>query len=210
MKLIFSILIFINSIALAYSQQSSDAQSFINNYLSQVKASAIQTDFNLKVVTKNSVNSQSVSGNLIMKANQFYLKMDDIRVWFDGTTQWAYFKQNNEVTITQPTTDELAETNPMTVLSSFSKRSKASFRKSGNTGITEILLIPVSKNDSFRRVTVQFIKNGTQLQSIEVVNKDGSEYVIKLHNYNSRVTVASNQFVFNKSGFPGVIINDLR
>jgi len=47
------------------------------------------------------------------------MEMDEMQAWFDGKTQWAYMAQNNEVSITEPTEKELAETNPMAILSGY-------------------------------------------------------------------------------------------
>ena len=210
MRKILSILILINSIGLATAQQSSDAQSIIKNYLTKIKTEAVQTNFTLKVIPKNAVTSQSVSGNLIMKGNQFYLTMEEVKVWFDGTTQWAYFAQNNEVTITRPTADELAGTNPMAVLSAYTAKSKISFSKIKRAGFQYIDLVSRNKNDEFAKISLQFVKNGQQLHAIQVFNKDGSRNELMLSNYKANVTVQTTTFAFDKSRYAGVLINDLR
>src|SRR5690554_4515129 len=106
---IISILLLINSIFTLNAQKSSDAEKLIKDYLHSVQTGAVQTSFNLKVIPKNSVNSQSITGSMIMKGNQFSLTTEDVKVWFDGKTQWALFEQNQEVNITQPSPEELAE-----------------------------------------------------------------------------------------------------
>lgn len=210
MRKILSILILINSIGLAVAQQPTNAQGIISSYLSKIKTEAVQTNFTLKVIPKNAVTSQSVSGNLIMKGNQFYLTMEEVKVWYDGTTQWAYFAQNNEVTITKPTHEELAETNPMAVLSGYTAKSKISFSKVKRAGFQNIDLTANNKNDAFTKVNVQFIKNGQQLHALQVFNKDGSRNELTLSNYKANVTVQASTFTFDKNRHPGVLINDLR
>lgn len=210
MRKVLSILLFINSIVGVSAQKSTDAQKIIDDYLNSVRASAVQTSFELKVIPKNGVNSQAISGNLIMKGNQFYLTMDDVKVWYNGTTQWALFEQNKEVTITEPTANELAETNPMAVLAGFTAKSKVNFNKQQNAGNHVIELTPVKTNDQFVKVTVQFVKTTNQLYSIYVLNRDGSRNELTLKNYRSNVAVTPATFRFDEAKFPGLVINDLR
>lgn len=42
-----------------------------------------------------------------MKGNKFKIEIPDAITWFDGTTQWVYIKDTDEVNITNPTGDEL-------------------------------------------------------------------------------------------------------
>lgn len=210
MRKILSIWVLINSILALNAQQSTEAQVIISNYLTKIRTEAVQTNFNLKVISKNAVTSQSVSGNLIMKGNQFLLTMDDVKVWYDGTTQWAYFAQSNEVTITRPSTDELAETNPMAVLAGYTAKSKVSFSKAKKKGYQIIELVSRSKNDAVVKANVTFINNGQQLHSILLTNKDGSKNELKLTDYKANVSVQPTTFTFSKSKYPGVVINDLR
>jgi len=210
MKKVLSILLFINSIVGVSAQKNTDAQKIIEDYLNSVRSSAVQTAFDLKVIPKNGVNSQSVSGNLIMKANQFYLTMDEVKVWYDGTTQWALFEQNKEVTITEPTAQELAETNPMAVLAGFTAKSKAGFSKQKSAGNHIIELTPLKANDQFVKVTVQIVKTTNQLHSIYVLNRDGSRNELTLKNYRNNATVTPATFRFDATKYPGMTINDLR
>lgn len=210
MRTILSILVFINSILLASAQKPADAQTIIRNYLSKINTEAVQTGFTLNVISKNALTSQPVSGKVTMKGNRFYLTMDDVTVWFDGTTQWALFAQNNEVTITRPTPEELAETNPMAVLAGYTAKSKVAFSNEKRSGYQLIELTPTSKNETFVKVGVQFVNNGQQLHAIKVINKDGSRNELTLQNYKANATVSNATFVFNAAQHPGVIVNDLR
>lgn len=47
---------------------------------------------------------------------RFTMEMEQARVYYDGKTQWAYSVADNEVTILEPTPDELLDSNPLAVL----------------------------------------------------------------------------------------------
>lgn len=207
---IISILLLINSIFTLNAQKSSDAEKLIKDYLHSVQTGAVQTSFNLKVIPKNSVNSQSISGSMIMKGNQFSLTTEDVKVWFDGKTQWALFEQNQEVNITQPSPEELAETNPMAILSSAVATSKVSFGKAQNTLSRTVVLTPLKAGFPYSKVLVQLSKPANQLLSIQVFNKDGSRHELTIIEYRSKAGVNSSTFRFDKAKYPTVIVNDLR
>ena len=46
-------------------------------------------------------------GTLLLQGDCFYLNCGGVESWFDGKTQWSYMQQNNEVTISSPTPEEL-------------------------------------------------------------------------------------------------------
>ena len=123
----YSILVLIISIFSASAQNNTDAEKIINNLLTSVKTSAIRTNFNLKITEKNALNSQSNSGIFTLKGDRFVLEMDETKAWFDGKTQWAYMVQNNEVSITEPTAQEVASINPMAILSGYKAKSVVRF-----------------------------------------------------------------------------------
>jgi len=71
--------------------------------------------------------------------------MDEMKAWFDGKTQWAYMAQNNEVSITEPSEKELAETNPMAILSGYKTKTVIRFSKTKSTNNYVVEMIPKVK-----------------------------------------------------------------
>jgi len=209
-KYILSIILFINSIFVGNAQNNTEAERLINNFINTIKTEAIRTGFNLKISEKNGVNSQQVSGTFVLKGNQFYLEMDEAQVWFNGKTQWALLKESNEVSITEPTEAELAEINPVSILSAFKKMSKVQFSKVKNEKNHIIVMTPKTKNATFTKVEVQLVKASGNLFSIFIQQKNGMTNHLTLHNYQKKVAVGQNTFVFDKTKFRGVTENDLR
>jgi outer membrane lipoprotein-sorting protein len=209
-KYLFSIFISIISIVSLNAQETTDAQKLIKDLLSTISQEALQTDFELKIIPKNNVNSQSVSGQLTMRGQQFYLVVEDIKVWFDGKTQWAFFGETNEVSITHPTEEELAETNPMVVLANYAKDSKLNYSKLSNSQLHVIEMTALKGSMQVEKVTIYLSKKENQLHAIKILNKDGSRNETSLKNYKKNIPILSTTFTFNKVDFPGVLINDLR
>lgn len=209
-KYILSIILFTNSIFLISAQNNAEAERLINNFINSIKVEAIRTGFNLKISEKNGVNSQQVSGTFILKNNQFYLEMEEAQVWFDGKIQWAFMKESNEVSITEPTEQELAETNPASILSAFKKVSRIQFGKVKSEKNHIVVMTPKTKNANFTKVEVHFSKTTGNLSFIFIQQKNGMTNQLSLFNYQKKVAVSQSTFVFDKTKFKGVTVNDLR
>lgn len=209
-KYILSIALFINSIYGLNAQNSTDAETIINKFIVSVQSEAIGTDFTFIISEKNTVNSQNFSGTFTLKGNQFYLQSDEMQVWFDGKTQWAYLEGNNEVSITEPTESELVQINPVAILSGFRSVSNIRFGKQQNAKNHIIELIPKNKKAEFSLVEVQIDKTTGNLYSILIRFQNGVTNQLFLKNYRKHVNITRNTFIFDKSKFKDVIVNDLR
>ncbi len=205
-----SITLLIFSITGLSAQNNTDAERVINNLLASVKTTAIKTNFVLSTTKKNAVTSQPVSGNFIMKGNKFMLDMDETKAWFDGKTQWTYMESDKEVSITEPTIDELAQINPMAILASFKAKSAIRIGKAKTANYQCIELIPKNKKDDFVKVEVHINKANKALEIIKMLDKKGTTTLLVLTNYQQVSKVTDDSFMFNKAKFKGVTINDLR
>lgn len=210
LKYIISISLFINSIITLNAQQKTDAQTVINKFQNAVKTETIQADFRLEIKQKNNVNSQSVSGNILLKSNLFYINMDDIQVWFNGKTQWTLMKENNEVSIIEPTEQELAEVNPVAILSALKAKSNVRFSKTKAEQLYIVELLPKQKNADIQFAEIKIQKKNNQLVSMKMIQKNGTTSTIVMSNYKTGIKTTPANFQFDKTKFPKVSVNDLR
>ena len=193
------------------AQNNVQAEKKITDLLTEAKTSAIKTNFKLIISDKKDPQSMVSSGVFTLKGNKFVLEMDAMKAWYDGKTQWAYVSQSNEVSITEPTVKELSETNPMAILSGF--KSKCLIRFSTKVKSAQnycIEMLPKAKNNEIVKIDVQINKNNGNLVSIKLTNKNGSASLLTLSNFQKRIHVTDNIFVFNAARFKGVSVNDLR
>jgi len=207
-KIIYSLAFIFLSVPFIGAQNNAQAEKIITDLLAEAKKSAIKTNFRL--VTNDKSNSQSSSGTFTIKGNRFVLEMDALKAWFDGKTQWSYVAQSNEVSITEPTEKELAETNPMAILSGFKSRCSIKFSAIKSATDYCIDMIPKLKDKNISKIEVQVNKSTGNLISIKLNNKNGSSTILKLTNFQKGLKVSDNTFVFNQSRYKGVVVNDLR
>ncbi len=193
------------------AQNNSQAEKIIVDLLTDAKVNAIKTAFKLTYSPKSNSQEQVATGTFTIKGNKFVLEMNEMKVFFDGKTQWSYLTQNNEVSITEPSEKELSETNPMAILSGF--KTKSSIRFSSKTTTPQnycIEMLTKLKNQDISKIEVQVNKSTNNLVSIKLFNKNGSTSHLSLQNFQKEVKVADNEFIFIVGKHKGVVVNDLR
>ncbi|MEA4986359.1 Outer-membrane lipoprotein carrier protein [bioreactor metagenome] len=209
-KFIYSIILFINSIFVINAQHNTDAERIIKNLTESFRAQAVRSEFILKISEKNGVNSQQISGTIVLNANRFFLKTDELTVWFDGKTQWAYLENSDEVNITEPTAEELAAINPVTIISAFKSVSRIQFSKLKSQTNHIIELIPTNKKADFSKVEIQLNKTSGNLHAIKIEYKNGLKNDLTFRNYQKNVAVNPRMFIFDNAKYKGAVMNDLR
>ncbi|GHT18713.1 membrane protein [Bacteroidia bacterium] len=188
-----------------------NATKIIDSFIANAKSSAIKTDFSLTVKEKNAKQGQTVKGNFTMKANKFIMTMNNMTVYFNGKTQWAYTPETEEVTITEPTSEELAETNPMAILYSYRATSDIKFAaNNSNSANYTIEMTPKTQKSNLQTITVIIDKKTGNLLSINQIEKNGNTLTLTLTNYKNKIVIADTAFNFNIKQHKGVTVNDLR
>lgn len=174
-------------------------------------ANGLSVNFALHYRDASGQSSESFEGVIQMKGDKFTLVTPDIRVWFDGKTQWTY--RSDEVNITEPTGDELESTNPTLLLKNYKKGYKAVFKgestaPSGKTAY-DVELTPKKKGD-ITKVSLQIEKNTSQPARISIESKNGSKTTIQIDKLVTGLNQSDAFFVFNNKDYPEAEIIDLR
>jgi outer membrane lipoprotein-sorting protein len=207
---IYSILLSIISIQPAVSQNDADAQRIIDSFLNLARSNVITARFTVSVIEKNGVNSYTNSGTFTLKGNRFVLEMQEMKVWFDGKTQWAYQKSGNEVTITEPSVQELVQTNPMAILRNYRNKCNIRFCKTSSQHQCIQLTPKLKKNEDIAEIEVLLTKTDRIPQSITVSQKNGTRTVLMLSQFQKKANVSEQIFTFDAKKYKDAYINDLR
>lgn len=153
----------------------------------------------------------SQDGKLLLDGNRFYLECGGVKSWFDGRTQWSYVIQNDEVTVSNPTEEELQTINPYTWISmyqqGFNYRYGGQKTLKGKSG-EEIILTPKKKQD-IKQITLLIGKNNVP-QYICIENRQGAKQEIIIQSYRSNQSYNDQIFRFNKQQYPNAEIIDMR
>lgn len=83
----------------------------LSSFLANLETKTLQSDF--IVTVSEEVNApMNYPGTITMHGNQFLLTMFGIEAAYDGKTLYMYSGQTDELTLSNPTEEELVEANP--------------------------------------------------------------------------------------------------
>lgn len=154
-------------------------------------------------------NGSSSNGTIIIAKDRFHLSTPQLETWYDGQTQWTYVPDTGEVNITEPTTEELQQVNPFSIVSSFRESYNSKMLKS-TKGTHRLQLIPRSK-DLYIRKAILTLDAGTSFPKEITITLDNNRSVnIIVSNVKAGGKVAGSRFTFDKKKYPDAEIIDLR
>ncbi len=157
--------------------------------------------------------SENFEGTIEMKGDKFRLETPDMKVWFDGTTQWSYVERNEEVNVTTPSGEELQLTNPTLLLKSYKKGFTAKYvgestAESGKSAY-DVELTAKKKSDIVK-VALQIEKSSAFPVKICVETKNGVSTTIHIRNLKTGLDIRDESFTFKESEYPDAEVIDLR
>lgn len=108
-RIYFFFLMLATSMSVVFAQKDAKAQAILDKTAAAYqKAEGIAITF-----------GGTQKGTLLLKGSCFYLDCAGVKSWFDGKTQWSYVQQNEEVTISNPTAEEIQSVNPYALITSY-------------------------------------------------------------------------------------------
>lgn len=208
--------IFILFIALcalaANAQTDSQAKATLDKLSAFLQRSAITTDFYIIYENAQTDESEKKAGKLKLKGDKFCLSMESLDLFFDGKTQWTLMKDLNEVSISEPTKEEMLQLNPMLMIKEFGKTHDVQFDADSEKDKQNFIfnLFPKEKNFDHFKVAIVVQKDTKQVKKICVKYKNGTSTTFESSDFNSAAKLTDGDFVFDKKKYPNIEINDLR
>lgn len=150
-------------------------------------------------------------GTLIMKGDKFQLNCGGISTWFDGNTQWSYMADNNEVTISHPTPEELQGINPYTLIQSYKNGYHYQYKgKTVRNGVIshEVKLIP-EQEQTLKAIALLVSEKYLPIY-IKVEQGNGAMSEFKVTSCQTNQALSNDIFVFDKKKYPDAEIIDMR
>lgn len=150
-----------------------------------------------------------IPGSLIMSGRWFKLITDRLSIWYDGKTQWTYVPENEEVNITEPTADELLETNPVEIINaSMSKYSARVVRTEGS--VRTIELKPLKPGSSIVSAELSIDTARNLPTRVVAVFTNGSRLIANIANVKIGKAIPRSAFVYDTKLHPSAETVDLR
>ncbi len=215
MKKAINIFLFlICSIVTLSAQTDPKAKAVLNKLINQFENKTVKIDFKLTIAdTKLDENNKDVIlGNLVMQEDMFRLEVPKVKTYFDGKDQYVYVMANKEVSVTTPTVDELQDINPAYMLK-FAQQSTVQFSLDNKKNLSYYIIDVFPEHQlkkSYYKSIIKVDKKTNKLISIKVLSQNGIHTSFEVRNFDNKLKVEKNFFIFDTKANSGVIINDLR
>lgn len=149
------------------------------------------------------------TGRVSFAGDKFTMTSPQILTWYDGTTQWSYNKDDNEVSITEPTAAELSQINPFVIINKF--RNDFDCKSlTAPKGFKKIELTAKTSDSDVASATVTLSEKTSMPTQIHLVMRDKQQITILLTSVTTGQKYNIKAFQFYAPNYPGVKTVDLR
>lgn len=145
-------------------------------------------------------------GTISIKGRKFHVSTPEAIIWFDGKTQWAYIKKNDEVNVSTPTESQLQSLNPYNFIYLYKKGYSYTLAKKG--GNYEVHLTATDSKHAIREMYVT-VNQKTHIPSQLRMKQSKGWTTVDVSNFN-KASLPDGLFRFNSKDFPQAEVIDLR
>lgn len=187
-----------------------EAEKIVKRVVATLKKTSYKCSFSVVYNDENNKSSYNKTGVLQINNKLFRLVLGDIETKYDGKTQWVYSAENNEVTITEPTQDELKDLNPMVMIDYYVKTHRLSLDDKIEKKCDVVNFFPSNpKNTEYFKITLKSFKSNSLPKQLIIWQRNGDKIIFNWENIEV-MNFDNSTFVFNKNEYPNVYENDMR
>lgn len=151
----------------------------------------------------------SVTGNIAVQGDKFAVTTSVNSTIYDGKTQWTISNDDKEISIFEPTADEIAQVNPFSIIRNYSRDYNLKPIASDNS-VVKMQLTPKNADSSIKKVVITFSAS-TKLPSLMAITlDDGSVLHVTISDISTNSNIPSSRFVVSLKNYPGYEVIDLR
>lgn len=163
----------------------------------------------LDIVVEGQNGPQTYRAELKMAQQKFVYNIGPLKVFYDGRTQWTVDSDSKEVSITEPTADEVVETNPLAFVRNYNKNYKVSLLDRSE-GTYTLKMTAIGKKSYVR--SAQVVVSGTTWLPTHVTAllSTGQTLTLRIVKAQAGAALKPETFVFSPTTAPGYEIVDLR
>jgi hypothetical protein len=187
-----------------FAQNDKEAERRVKTVVSELKQSVYEGRFTLLYYNAQAETTDKQLGDLTIKGDKFRMTLGANETKFDGRTQWVFVSEYNEVSITEPTKEELREINPLAMIEYYVAKDKISQSDDG-----AINFYPTNPKESeYFRIELRL--NKTNLPSRLVMHQKNGDKITLIFDSLNKTKVSDDCFVFDVVKYPNIEVNDLR
>lgn len=185
-----------------YAQNSAERR--VKAAVTELKRSAYEGQFTLLYYSSANDATDKQSGEITLKGNKFRITLGGNETKFDGKTQWMFVSEYNEVSITEPTLDELKEVSPLAMIEHYVAKDRIS---EGEDGVINFYPTEPKSSEYFR---IELRLDKMNLPARLVIHQKNGDKITLVWDSLNKAKVDDDYFVFEVAKYPNVEVNDLR
>lgn len=155
-----------------------------------------------------------LSGKLLIDGEKFLYDTKEIKIWYDGITQWTLQMGNeyNELYINNPTPEEQQSINPYLLLSNYKEHFTTTDGGATTLGGKPVHLVVLkAKHEGQEPETVNiYISGDSSLAAIEFASSSDLDFKIEVRSMRNGLTFPKGTFTFQAEGHQVDEIIDMR
>ncbi len=149
-----------------------------------------------------------VQGTILISGQKYAVATPAMSVWYDGHTQWTQMHSTTEVCISEPTADEVMESNPFAILSNYSRNFRCR-RLADVDGRKRVELTPLSPDSDIRKAIITVGPDGW-VAGAQIVYDDGRGVSAAVDRIGAVRQQPLSAFRYDRATHPASEIIDLR
>lgn len=154
--------------------------TILSSFLSNLENKTLHSDFNVTVLEEVDA-PMNYPGTLTMHGQCFKLEMFNIEAAYDGKTLYMYSPEMDELTLSNPTEQELVETNPLLYAKTVVDFCNVTEHASADGQQTIITLTPKDKSAGIDRFTLR-VRNSDLLPLSLDIKEGKKSSTLKMNN----------------------------
>ena len=150
----------------------------LSAFFTNLENRTLQSDF-VATVTEQADAPENFPGTITMRGSQFILSVGEVDAAFDGKTMYMYSAETDELTLTNPTEEELLDSNPFLMAKAIAE--VCTIVERGNEQQTVITLTPNDRSLEINRFVLKVrtmdlmplqleMREGTKVSTLKLIN----------------------------------------
>ena len=147
--------------------------TILSSFLSNLETKTLQSDFTVTVAEEVNAPMNYPGRFMTMQGNKFRLEMFNIEAAYDGKTMYMYSPETDELTLTNPTEQELLESNPLLYAKALVPVCNVTERTRSDGKQTIVTLTPKDQSIGINRFVLNVRNSDLMPLSVEI--KEGKK-----------------------------------
>lgn len=205
MKLKTILTIFILALGINFADAQVNAKSFMKEAAETITSSkSIVASFKIE-----SAGQSPIVGDIAVKGDKFAVTTTANSTIYNGTTQWTISAVDKEISIFEPTDEEIAQVNPFSVIKGYEKNYNIKLVAANNV-MVKIQLTPKQKDSTIKTITITFGAKTKLPQQMSLTLDDNTILNVEINDIKTNSTIKESRFDVAAKDYHGYEIIDLR